>query len=76
MNPKRQRLIDQSLAELRELVPGGWWAMYSGAVEKGFTKTQAMELVKTHTFASHGCPVLMSSRPEDEDGENAETGKD
>lgn len=73
MNPKRQRQIDQGLAEIRELTPGAWWAMYQGAMDKGFTPTQAMELVKTHMFASHGCPVILSSReepvddPEDEE---------
>lgn len=37
---------DQILAEIRDSIPGLWWALYSGCLEAGFSEYQAFELVK------------------------------
>lgn len=73
MNPKKQAQFDRALAEIREMTPGSWWALYSGSVEKGFSPTQAMDLLRSYIFASQGCPVFLTSPPSPE-GDDDEAG--
>ena len=37
--------FDQDLAKLRDMLPAVWWAIYSGCIDKGFSKEQALLLV-------------------------------
>ena len=52
MTPQQKAEFDQKLAEHREILPGIWWALYSGSVEKGFSEEQAMDLLKTHILVT------------------------
>lgn len=36
---------------VRELFPPIWWGLYVGLQEQGFTKDQALQLVKTYILA-------------------------
>ncbi len=38
--------LDQARAELKELFPSAWKALYDGCLDEGFTEAQAMELLK------------------------------
>ena len=39
--------LDQSISECINTFPVMWYGLYEGCVEKGFTKEQAIDLVKT-----------------------------
>lgn len=52
-NRSNSASIDQMLANIRDMVPAVWWALYSGSVEKGFTPEQAMDLLKVWIRASN-----------------------
>jgi len=37
--------LDQACAEIRDTMPGLWWALYTGCKEQGFTDDQSLKLV-------------------------------
>ena len=64
LNDKERAEIDQNRAALCELNPLLWWGQYRGCLNAGFSKAQAMGLVKAYLTA-----MVMSAaanRSEDE----------
>jgi len=47
---------DQVIAQMRDLTPAIWWALYTGMLEKGFTSEQAMRLLEVQVYAACGSP--------------------
>jgi hypothetical protein len=45
--------LDQMAAQLREVFPAMWWALYSGMLEKGFTAEQSLDLLKTYISTAY-----------------------
>jgi len=43
---------EQTMAEIRTTIPRLWWALYTGAMEQGFSAAQALELVKASIHAN------------------------
>jgi hypothetical protein len=47
MTPEERAEFDQSSALVADSLPPMWWRLYTGLIKEGFTKEQAMELLKT-----------------------------
>lgn len=48
---KKQAETDQAIASVGYLYPSLWWNLYQGCKDKGFSETQAMELVKAYILS-------------------------
>ena len=52
LDPKTQSDWDQQAATLAEMFPPLWRRLYNGLVCEGFTKEEAMALLKTYILCS------------------------
>jgi hypothetical protein len=52
INPKQRAELEQAQAMLVETLPPLWRGLYLNSVKEGFTKVQALELVKTFILSS------------------------
>lgn len=55
--------FDQEIASMRDSLPTIWWALYSGAVDKGFTTSQALALTQTYQLSMGVAPVILPPIP-------------
>lgn len=53
MDEMREGEMDQELAKMRDFIPGLWFAMYQGCLDKGFDKYQSMGLLQTWILAQN-----------------------
>jgi len=65
---------EQQHAEIRDVLPGCWWAIYSGCIGKGFSPSQAFELLRVYIFCNgtgnRSLPsgdVIIPPEPEEEE---------
>lgn len=49
-------ISDQKLAEIRDSLPAIWWAYFSGCVDKGFTREEALSVLKCWIRITHRSP--------------------
>lgn len=56
IDPKKQADWDQANAFLGETLPQLWWKLFDNSVKLGFTRPEALELVKVfvNTFTTKG----------------------
>jgi hypothetical protein len=45
--------IEQALINAREITPRLWWNLYQGALQTGFDKTQAFDLLKVYILGAN-----------------------
>ncbi len=44
---------DQELAKMRDGLPGVWWALYVGCIQKGFDTKQSMSILHAFIMAQN-----------------------
>lgn len=62
--------LEEALVNMREVLPRGWWAVYAGCVQAGFTPNQAFGLTTTYILASHS-----TIRPDNPSSPNPDQGE-
>lgn len=45
LDDSKRAQIDQELAEMAEVLPKGWRAIYLGCIAEGFSEEQAMRII-------------------------------
>jgi hypothetical protein len=54
MDQKKSHEIEQSIAEIRDVIPRMWRQIYLGCLEQGFSPRQAFSLLQTHILSQNG----------------------
>ena len=59
---------DQDLAQLRDVLPRIWWAIFKGSIQVGFTEQQSFSLTQTYILSQgRVTPTDPYIKPEDDD---------
>ena len=61
MDIHKKQMLEQSTAELREILPRLWWGLYSGCMDSGFDSRQAYALVCTYILAQNPSGIRPST---------------
>lgn len=48
MTPKELAKADQVLSMIADMLPPVWWNLFDGCIEKGFTRDEALSILKTY----------------------------
>lgn len=48
LDERQNAEMDQNISNLAETYPRLWWAMFDSLKDRGFTESQALELVKEY----------------------------
>lgn len=48
LNPRENAELEQSRALLMENFPPLWWGLFDNCVKQGFTRQEALELIKAY----------------------------
>ena len=58
LTPEQLSQLDQEAATIIDHFPSFWWGLFKGCTDKGFTREEALELVKTQIRGSFNASCM------------------